>query len=943
MVKKNFLKFINNILIIIGGLISVLIITLVSICIYIIINKSIIINDNNKLITKVISWYYDASVTFDYIKIGSLNKQKNITIEINEFAIKNYKKFKIIQAENLKYNIYYSSLNKKKYYITNIELVDPIVMYENNDNDEKNNRIAQKINNLLGNIEDITIYNGKVIYSNLEKNYYLSNINIKKEGIGDLNALGDFLYRDNDKYTEDKKFNFKSQKVLNNYKINLKFTELLLPNFILNIFNLNNSFSISGLFNGEAIVNIANNKILNTELNIYSNDIIIKLKDSLNYNNFSIISIPNFNKVSLSLFYNFNKSLLKINNLTFDVKNNLNIKSDIILSAEKSISTNFYNINYIFNNIYIKDFIKMHEYRSNLFLENLLSGSGNISLINNSINNLYLVVNNFSYEKVFFKDISLSFNKSSDIANIFLTSDGDYSSFLYLIKKYNISSYDFNYLKEKKYENIFNNLIFNIQLPDISKGFDNFVVDIKGNLTPHDVDLFYINDFLYIKNINYFVNIDKNKINLSGLAKVNDVDINFNLIKLDESVIDLNFDLNEQFFIKNNFNNKFKGTTSVACSISSQIELWFYSCDTDFSKNIISIPSLGFIKKLDEGAYLNFNGIVNNELLLEKNNFTYKHQDNLFKGDYKYDNIVNIYYVNFNKFIYNKNELVLNLIFNNNLIDIDISSGVLDLTPFFIINNNSQKNLMPIIKLNANLNKIIIFDDIVLGSTKIKSKNIYNNISIKSNYNSSDTINFNIKNTNNNMLSYDFIASNAGSFFNLFNYRTEIKDGVLSSEGFIGKLDNNNDIMGTLSIDNFKIMKAPLFAELLLAASFTGLFDVFNNEGIFFDQFDAQFTKKDNIFNINKSRAYGFSLGLTGEGSINTMDKTLNINGSIVPAYKLNTIFNNIPLIGEILSGKEDEGIFAINYIAKGIWKNPDIVVNPLSILTPGIIRNIFD
>ena len=277
------------------------------------------------------------------------------------------------------------------------------------------------------------------------------------------------------------------------------------------------------------------------------------------------------------------------------------------------------------------------------------------------------------------------------------------------------------------------------------------------------------------------------------------------------------------------------------------------------------------------------------------------------------------------------------------MIDIDISSGVLDLTPFFIINNNSQKNLMPIIKLNANLNKILIFDDIVLGSTKIKSTNIYKNISIKSNYNSSDTINFNIKNTNNNMLSYDFIASNAGSFFNLFNYRTEIKDGVLSSEGFIGKLDNNNDIMGTLSIDNFKIMKAPLFAELLLAASFTGLFDIFNNEGIFFDQFDAQFTKKDNIFNINKSRAYGFSLGLTGEGFINTMDKTLNINGSIVPAYKLNTIFNNIPLIGEILSGKEDEGIFAINYIAKGGWKNPVFVVNPLSILTPGIIRNVFD
>ena len=54
--------------------------------------------------------------------------------------------------------------------------------------------------------------------------------------------------------------------------------------------------------------------------------------------------------------------------------------------------------------------------------------------------------------------------------------------------------------------------------------------------------------------------------------------------------------------------------------------------------------------------------------------------------------------------------------------------------------------------------------------------------------------------------------------------------------------------MGTLSIDDFKIMKTPLFAELLLAASFTGLFDLLNNEGIAFDQFDAQFTKKNNFF-----------------------------------------------------------------------------------------------
>jgi len=253
------------------------------------------------------------------------------------------------------------------------------------------------------------------------------------------------------------------------------------------------------------------------------------------------------------------------------------------------------------------------------------------------------------------------------------------------------------------------------------------------------------------------------------------------------------------------------------------------------------------------------------------------------------------------------------------------------------VNNN-------IISLNGNLDKIIISENLELDDTKIISKNIYSNIIINSTYDSRETINFSIDKTKDSeIFSYNFKASNAGKFFNLLNYQTEIQDGILSSEGFIGSLDDDNDIMGTLSIDNFKIMKAPLFAELLLAASFTGLFEVFNNEGVSFDQFDAQFTKKNNIININKSRAYGFSLGLTGEGFINILDKSIQIDGSIVPAYSLNTIFNDLPIIGKLLSGKEDEGIFAFNYSAKGNWVNPDIQVNPLSILTPGIMRNLFD
>ena len=116
------------------------------------------------------------------------------------------------------------------------------------------------------------------------------------------------------------------------------------------------------------------------------------------------------------------------------------------------------------------------------------------------------------------------------------------------------------------------------------------------------------------------------------------------------------------------------------------------------------------------------------------------------------------------------------------------------------------------------------------GIIEYENLNNIKALSINGQYYSDESIIFNYNNLNTkDVLSYNFKATNAGKFFELFDYKSEIKGGVLSSEGFIGALDNDNNIMGTLSIDNFKLMKAPLFAELLLAASFTGLFELLNN------------------------------------------------------------------------------------------------------------------
>jgi len=70
----------------------------------------------------------------------------------------------------------------------------------------------------------------------------------------------------------------------------------------------------------------------------------------------------------------------------------------------------------------------------------------------------------------------------------------------------------------------------------------------------------------------------------------------------------------------------------------------------------------------------------------------------------------------------------------------------------------------------------------------------------------------------------------------------------------------------------------------------------------------------------------------------------VDIAGTVVPAYALNSALGRLPVIGGIFSGGEKGGgVFAANFTMSGSTADPKVAVNPLSALTPGIFRNVFD
>ncbi len=186
-------------------------------------------------------------------------------------------------------------------------------------------------------------------------------------------------------------------------------------------------------------------------------------------------------------------------------------------------------------------------------------------------------------------------------------------------------------------------------------------------------------------------------------------------------------------------------------------------------------------------------------------------------------------------------------------------------------------------------------------------------------------------------------SSNAGATLRAFGVMETMKGGTLNITGEVDDAAVGRPLIGKAEIEDFRVVGASVLARLLTLATLTGFVDVLTGEGFQFNRFESDFTKTDGRLDVELARAHGPSIGLTGTGFIDFDRQNVDIEGTIVPAYALNSIVNDIPIIGFILTGGEGEGMFAATYHATGPLEEPNISVNPLAALAPGFLRGLFN
>ena len=169
-----------------------------------------------------------------------------------------------------------------------------------------------------------------------------------------------------------------------------------------------------------------------------------------------------------------------------------------------------------------------------------------------------------------------------------------------------------------------------------------------------------------------------------------------------------------------------------------------------------------------------------------------------------------------------------------------------------------------------------------------------------------------------------------------------VSGGVLRIDGTYDDRVPNHPLGGTEEMDSFTLGDAPTVAKALAAMTLYGVVDLMQGKGLFFRKMVVPFHLADERLQLSQARAYSASLGLTAHGSIDLPNNQFDLQGTIVPAYFFNSLLGNIPLIGKYFSPEKGGGVFAAKYTLVGPIDNPQVHVNPTSLITPGFLRNMF-
>jgi hypothetical protein len=179
-------------------------------------------------------------------------------------------------------------------------------------------------------------------------------------------------------------------------------------------------------------------------------------------------------------------------------------------------------------------------------------------------------------------------------------------------------------------------------------------------------------------------------------------------------------------------------------------------------------------------------------------------------------------------------------------------------------------------------------------------------------------------------------TSDAGAFFRFTDMYSKVIGGQMALALEPPTADSSPKD-GLLNIRDFSV-KGEAALDRAAAGGPAGV-----QNGVLFSALRAEFTRQSGMLSVREGVVKGPTIGLTIGGNIDYNANQVRMSGTIVPIPVLNNLLGPIPLIGTIMGGGSNEGMFGVTYEVVGTPSQPVLRVNPISAMAPGVLRKIFE
>ncbi len=371
----------------------------------------------------------------------------------------------------------------------------------------------------------------------------------------------------------------------------------------------------------------------------------------------------------------------------------------------------------------------------------------------------------------------------------------------------------------------------------------------------------------------------------------------------------------------------------------------------DLEQASLSLPAIGWFKKVGAAGNTQVDFEIEGNNIINIPKFSLVAGDMIMNGSATYDDGSRLDRVNIDQISFKRTDLAGVIIpGKDGGWTVSFHGPSLDLEPsfedLFKTTPDADEDFNFGLSLSANVDKVWVGSKRFLKQitgTLNRADNRWHGINVDGILSSGEKFNVLLRPNGKGKRWVKIKTTDAGNMLRTLDVYDTMVGGVLDVEAIFDDSLEDNPLTGEVLIRDYRLVDAPALAQLVGEMTLARLKEALQGDGLAFSKFNAPFVIKNGVVDIKNVKATGLSLGYTAKGKIYTYTEVIDIEGTVVPVYALNSVLGNIPIIGTLLTGTEDgSGVFAATYRMSGSLEDPEVRVNPLSALAPGILRNLF-